>query len=141
MDWKKYDYTVTGKTPDLLSPRPLIEVCFENKTGRFPVLAMLDSGTDSTVANAEIAEALHISPNTCRPAKLGGIGGEKQGFVCEIDIHIPDFDLTMHVPVIFIKDPAFDVLLGQLHFFKNFKIRFEKAHDVFYVQKEVDMKV
>ena len=121
MEWRKYGYTMCGKTADTLSPRPLIETVLSNKTGKFPVLSMIDSGTDSTVANADIAKALHISPNTCQKVKLGGIGGNKEGSVCDITIFIPDFRLSMQVPVIFVEDPAFDVLLGQLHFFNEFK--------------------
>ncbi len=134
MDWKKYSYTLSGRTPDTLIPRPLIEVVVSNKTGKFPVLAMIDSGTDSTVLNSDIAGALYIEKNTCESVKLGGIG-EKTGFRCEVDIYIPDFDFSMQVPVIFIESAPFDGLLGQAHFFQNFNVRFEKNDNAFYIAK------
>lgn len=134
MEWKEYRYTVSGKSVDNLVARPLVPIQLANKTGSFPLLAMVDSGTDSSVFNAEIAEALHISANTCASVKLGGIG-DQIGFRCEVTLTVPDFDFSIEVPVIFAKGVHFDALLGQTHFFQHFLVRFEKHQDRFYLAR------
>ncbi len=85
--------------------------------------------------NADIAEALGIEKDSCQKVKLGGIG-ERIGFRCEIDIYVPDFNVTMKdVPVIFLENVEFDGLLGQSHFFERFNVRFEKSTGFFCVAK------
>jgi hypothetical protein len=137
MNWKKYSYTLSGKTTDTLLPRPLIEIIISNKTGKFPCLAMIDSGTDSTVLNSDIAKALYIEKNTCESVKLGGIG-EKAGFRCEVDVYVPDFNVSVKIPVIFLEDVRFDGLLGQAHFFQRFNVKFEKSANTFYVAPAIE---
>jgi hypothetical protein len=132
--WKKYDYTAQLGPGNNIAYRPLVEIRVSTASNVKPlsVMAMIDSGTDSTVFNAEIAYALGIDPKKCQKVKVGGIGSA-EGFICTITMSIPDFNTAMQIPVIFVENPPFDGLLGQKHFFERFKIRFEKDKNSFFL--------
>lgn len=134
MKWKKYDYTAQWGPGNTIVHRPLIEVRISSATNSkgIPILAMIDSGTDGTVFNADIARALRIDPNRHRKVRIGGIG-EQEGFTCAIRLTVPDFKLYMDIPVVFLENPPFDGLLGQRHFFEKFQIKFDKAKKIFHI--------
>ena len=132
MKWKKYKYTAQLGPGGSVTYRPLLSVRIATETyppGR-DVLAIIDSGTDSTVFNADIARALGVDPRDCRKIRMGGIG-VVDGFLCDVKIVIPDFDLSMNVSVAFLENPPFDALLGQRDFFERFKVLFEKDQQQF----------
>ena len=130
---KEYAYTAqSGPGYNGVVYRPLIEVKVSNKTGEMSLLALIDSGTDSTLVNAEIAKTLYIEPNTCQKVKVGGVG-ENIGFLCNVTLSIDDFSESMEIPVIFVENLPFDALLGQRHFFERFQINFEKDKNRFFL--------
>ena len=132
--WKEYDYTVQVGPGNSWVYRPLITVEISSKISgeSIPIKAMIDSGTDGTVLNADVARSLFIDPEKCQKVKLGGIG-VTEGFTCNIKLTIPDFKVTMDIPVVFAEKPPFDGLLGQKHFFQRFRIRFEKDRNKFHL--------
>ncbi len=131
---KKYDYT--GKWGlDGVIYRPIIEVDVSNGSNKISFLALIDSGTDGTILNLEIAHALGIDISKCEETKVGGIG-EMEGFISTVTLAVPDFNVLMEdITVTFIKNLPFDVLLGQRDFFNKFKITFEKKKNRFELVK------
>ena len=133
MNWKEYDYTAQWGPGDHITFRPILEVRVSKSTESIPTLALVDSGTDGTLFNAEIARSLKVDLNKCQRIKIGGIG-EREGHICKITLFIPDFRVSMDIPVVFVEDPPFDGLLGQMHFFERFRVRFEKDQKKFYIK-------
>ena len=126
---KKYDYTGKWGLEGIVY-RPLIEVGISSGSNNIAFLALIDSGTDGTILNLEIANVLGIDIHKCKETKVGGIG-EMAGYISKVTVTVPDFNVSMDVPVTFIKNLPFDVLLGQRDFFSKFKITFEKYKNIF----------
>lgn len=131
---KEYDYTGQLGFGNSIIYRPLIEVNVSSGIGArgLSVLALIDSGTDGTLFNVEMAKALGIDISKCKRVKVGGIG-EREGFICNVKLTVPDFRLSMDIEVIFVDQLPFDGLLGQRHFFEKFRIKFEKDRNKFYL--------
>ena len=131
---KKYDYTGQLGLGNSITYRPLIEVNVSSGVGAkgVSILALIDSGTDGTLFNLEMAKALGIDISRCKRVKVGGIG-ERDGFISEIKLTVPDFRVSMDMEVIFVDQLPFDGLLGQRHFFEKFRIKFEKDRNKFYL--------
>ena len=133
LKWKEYNYTVQVGPGNSWIYRPVLEVKISQKGAVYvPVLAMIDSGTDSTVIDASVAEKLGIDPRQCQKVKLGGIGSA-EGFLSNVELTLSDMDIRMDIPVVFARNLPMEGLLGQRHFFQRFKIRFEKDVNKFYV--------
>lgn len=134
LKWKEYDYTVQVGPGNSWVYRPILEIKISQKKGsrEVPVLAMIDSGTDGTVLDANIAERLGIDPAQCRKVKLGGIGSS-EGFLSTIHLSIPDLRIGMDIPIVFAHNLPMEGLLGQRHFFQRLKVRFEKDINKFYL--------
>ncbi|MBI5004139.1 hypothetical protein HZC00_03525 [Candidatus Kaiserbacteria bacterium] len=132
--WKAYDYKIQAGPGMSWVHRPMINIEVWTLDGRdmVPILAMIDSGTDGTVFHANIAESLGIDESMGRKGILGGIGS-LDGFYTEVKIVVPDFNISYKAPVFFGKNLPMDGLLGQATFFPQFKIRFEKAENKFYL--------
>ena len=134
LKWVEFDYTVQLGPRNEWFYRPLLEVdvSVRDRNDRVRIFAMLDSGTDGTVLHSDVAKRLNIDPTGGQKVRLGGIGSV-EGFLCNVQLSIPDFDTVMEVPVIFAEGLPLDGLLGQRHFFQRFKVRFEKDINKFYM--------
>lgn len=132
--WKKYDYKAQIGPGNTWLYRPLLEVEISSRASRKsrPILALIDSGTDSSVLHADIARDLQIDLSRCQRVRLGGIGS-LDGYLSNIRLFIPDMKTTMDIPVMFAENLPFDGLLGQRHFFERFNVRFEKSANKFYI--------
>ena len=53
-----------------------------------------------------------------------------------VRLKIEGFEEEFETEVIFLKNMAIGGLLGQKDLFENFKIRFEKKHKKFYLERE-----
>lgn len=130
MAWKEYPYTCQWMGEYQVF-RPLIDVkLFNGDDHTYKGLAIVDSGTDSVVVNAEIAAKLGINLDPCREIQLNGIGNVRAK-VCDIRIDVPSIGFSTQESALFIKDARFDVLLGQRCFFAKYDICFEKAKNTF----------
>lgn len=133
LKWKEYNYSVQSGPGNSWIYRPVLKIIVSTKNSeRVPVLAMVDSGTDSTVLDESVAESLNIDPRACQKVKLGGIG-TAEGFLSAVAISVPDLDIKMDIPVVFAHHLPMEGLLGQRHFFQRFKVRFEKDINKFYL--------
>ena len=130
MKWKAYDYTAEWGNDGSVVYRPLIQVDVSYKGKSTSIMALVDSGTDSALFNADIAKLLEIDLGLCPKAKIGGVG-EKIGFRCDVNLTVRDFKVTMDLPVVFTDELPFGGLLGQRNFFARFHIKFEKNKNEF----------
>lgn len=112
--------------------RPLVEVTLSGPSGKIPVLALLDSGADSTLIRADYARALGIPLNRQHVQNFIGIGPERMPcFLAPITLQVRYFEAPFMITAGFIDSRSVDVLLGQADFFEHFRVRFEKDHDMF----------
>ncbi len=138
MVWKSYGYSLEySQVRGDFIYRPMIGVDIINGSEKYPCLSLIDSGTDTTLFNADFAPLLGIDESTCKKVKVGGIEkADSFGFIAKIKLRIEGFDEEIETEVIFVKNMIFGGLLGQNDIFENFKIRFEKKHKKFYLMKE-----
>ncbi len=83
--------------------------------------------------DTEIAQLLGIDPKGCDKGMIGGVGGDRPGFLHAVGIQIEGFESVLDFRVLFVDDlhSNFDVILGQQDFFRNFNVNFERSKGVF----------
>lgn len=65
-----------------------------------------------------------------------GIGGKQvEAYESEIEMKVKHFPKSFTLPVAFVDSPSVDILLGQEGFFDRFRIKFEKGHGTFVVER------
>lgn len=135
MAWKRFDYLLQTdrKQPGNYVLRPVLEVEVFGPKGSAIFTALVDSGTEVTMLDAEIAESLGIDRSKCEPGEAIGVGGSKSGFISEITLKIEKFEDTMTTTVLFVDNFESDMLLGQQDFFNRFIVKFERANKKFYL--------
>lgn len=127
-----FQYTRYKTFDGHLESLPLLSVELKHKGQSQKVWALVDSGADISLFNAEIAALLGITPDTGHPDMLGGIAGD------DIKIWLHPVELTVvgfpsiAINVAFTDTLTPDVMiLGQKGFFDNFQIRFQRYKDQF----------
>ena len=135
MAWRKYPYTpqVNRRGPMSFTYRPLVEIAVSGENNTETFMALVDSGTEITMMDSEIAAVLGIDPIKGKKATASGIGGDKPGFLCKVHIQVQGFDDVLTCNVLFIENLTFDIILGQDDFFKRFLVKFEKRKNTFYL--------
>ncbi len=111
----------------------MLPLLLKGKSGeQFEVLAVIDSGADTTTLNIQYAEALGIALNKGTRKDIIGIGsGRVSVYQGLFPFVIKEMGLDIEVPAWFVDSENVNILLGQEVFFDSFKIRFEKDHDMF----------
>ncbi len=139
MNWKEYPYSAEySEARGDIVHRPMIALKVKKGNESHNCLALIDSGTDSTMIDADFAKILGVDESQCRKVKVGSIEKtESQGFISRVKLSLEGFDDEFETEVIFVKNMVIGGLLGQDDIFERFKIRFEKKHKKFYMQKEV----
>lgn len=133
---KWYPYLGTlGLGDSLIAYRPSleIEIC-RDKIG-IAQMAMVDSGSDATLMDVEIAEYLGINLADCPRVKLSGVTGAGDGFVADVEIHIEKIAESIPLQVVFVKELRTGILLGQKGFFEYFTVTFEKNKNRFGLER------
>ncbi len=138
MPWKEYGYTGEyNQSRGGIIYRPMISISIINEKKSYNCFSLIDSGTDSTLINADFAELLGIEESKCFKVKVGGADkSDAYGFLSKIKFKIEGFEEEFETEVIFLKNLMTSGLLGQKDIFENFKIRFEKKNKKFYLQRE-----
>src|SRR3989304_3320418 len=91
------------------------------------ILALLDSGADKSLFNAEIAKVLKIDLSTASEENFTGIeGGVLKAKVKTIHLQMVRDTEIFEVPVGFIENVGFSAILGQEGFFDKFSITFNR---------------
>ncbi len=129
----KYRYLVTSNR-DLNKPhfrRPIVDVEIFGPKGSINTIALLDSGADNCLFNIGYAEPLGIDLAKCEKAATTGVeGGMKDVYLTNIAVQVKGLE-KITVPIAFIDSNSVNGLLGQIGFFDQNKIKFERDHDTF----------
>ncbi len=131
----KYKYTVSINwgNPSLPATRhPLIDVELFGPTGSVKVLSLVDSGADYCIFNAKYAQVLGIDLSKCLKCFTRGVGGNTPipTFRTELEMQA-QHTKKIKIPVDFIDSDSVNGLIGQVGFFDNYKIKFERVTNVF----------
>ena len=98
-------------------------------------MAIVDSGSDITLMDFEIAQFLEIDLATCDRVNLGGIIGKSVGYSSEVSIVVEKFKKEISIPVVFTEELNTGILLGQTGFFDNYKITFDRRNRAFSLEE------
>ena len=125
------------KQPNLLNPqepwisRPIIPVRVSRKNNSLNISALIDSGADFCLFHSEIGRGLGLEIEKGKPLKFFGIEGSPiNAYLHLIEFQIIGIDRSVIIPVAFTESPGVVAILGQLGFFDNFRIKFEKDHNI-----------
>ena len=114
--------------------RPLVPIELSGNDVTKSFVALVDSGTDITMMDSEIAEVLGVDLTKARKVTTSGVGGQKPGFLGKVNIQVNGFNEIMTFTVVFVEKLSFDVIFGQDDFFRRFHIKFERDNEVFYLR-------
>ena len=123
----KHRFTYKFLGDDTFS-RPYIPVSLKHGEKSLPILALLDSGADYCMFDAELTSILGLDLIKMEKTKMTGVGGEAECFVTRLPVCIEDTCIT--VPVLFSSDfspNGFGGVIGQIGFFDRFIISFDRA--------------
>jgi hypothetical protein len=120
-------YTRYGMSNGLIESLPIVSVRLACKGKNQKVWAIIDSGADVSVFNADIASLLGIAPNTGSPYPLSGlVGGSIDAWLHPVELTLGEFSsVAINVAFTNTSMPEASVL-GQRGFFDNFQIRFQR---------------
>jgi len=117
---------------------PLINVKVSLQSKSAITRALIDSGADINLINAQFGKLLGIDYKTGPKTSLKGIVNQSiDVYMHNIDLEIPrltTYKTTM--PFGFIDSSTVGILLGQQGFFDHFKITFEKFNNSFYIEEK-----
>ena len=107
--------------------RPLLGVRVIGEYASREVLALVDSGADSSVFHVDIAALAGIVvSSTCRRGQVRGVGGFVESYVCPVELEIEGRRFAAEVN--FVDDPARRTLalLGRHDVFMQFQFGFDQ---------------
>jgi Aspartyl protease len=135
MAWRSYPYLVQTdrKNPGSYTYRPSLNVEVSGPTDSGIFTGLVDSGTEITMIDSQVAEFLGIDRTKCRPATASGVGGTRPAFIAQVSLKIEKFNEVLTCGVLFVDNLDFDLILGQQDFFNRFLVKFEKAKNRFYL--------
>jgi len=115
--------------------RPIIPVILSAQKGvvarSVNVDALLDSGADKCLFNAEIGEALGLELEKGERETFSGIeGGRLFVFIHEVYIQVAGIDRTTKVEAGFVRGLNISAIVGQDGFFDSFRVSFEKDRNI-----------
>jgi hypothetical protein len=111
--------------------RPLIPVIILGPKSNIEILALIDSGADKCLFNAQIGREIGLEVEKGKPETFMGIeGGRLIAYVHKIKLQVVGIENIIEIEAGFVDSPAADAILGQEGFFDAFKIKFEKDHNI-----------
>lgn len=112
---------------------PLVPLTAHGPAGEVELLALVDSGAEENVLDAEVGEALGLDVEAGREVRLFGYDGrEQQGYRLAIDLQVGR--QWWRAPVIFAHSVARGGILGQRGFFQFFTVTFR------YIERELEIR-
>lgn len=125
------------KQPSFLRPqdrwlaRPIIPVRLIYENNSINVAALIDSGADFCLFNAEIGRRLGIPIEQGRPLEFFGIAKLPiKVYLHPIKLQVIGMDSPIEISIAFTQSEGVGAILGQEGFFNAYKIKFEKSHNV-----------
>lgn len=114
------------------SYRPLVKIEVSSRGHSDKFMGLVDSGTDITMMDAEMATILGIELSSLERASAFGIGEDThKAFLGEVTLQVPEFEEKIVCNVLFVEKLGFQVILGQQDFFRRFVVSFEKHKNTF----------
>lgn len=111
--------------------RPIIPITLFGPAGNINISALIDSGADRCLFNAEIGQEIGLDIYAGQREFFSGIeGGRLIGYLHKIQLQIMGIDKIIDIVAGFTEAKNIIPILGQDGFFDNFRIRFEKDHDI-----------
>ena len=111
--------------------RPIVSVILTHGEST-SVAAIVDSGADRSLFDVEVGKDIGLNVESGEVEYFGGIGGSRvQAFVHKVQLQVVDIEKTVEVPIGFTKNLGVSGILGQEGFFDQYRIKFEKDHDMF----------
>lgn len=111
--------------------RPIIQVTLFGPKGEVHVYALVDSGADKCLFNMEIGNEIGLNIFKGESENFSGIeGGGLVAYLHKIQLQVKDINKKIEIVAGFTDSPGIMPILGQAGFFDNFRIKFEKDHDV-----------
>lgn len=112
---------------------PLIPLTVHGRAGSIQLLALVDSGAEHNVLNAEFATELGIALESADPVTIFGAGEQAiPGRLSQLELQLGRYRWT--APVIFAQRPMRRPILGQIGFFAFFTVSFR------YKKGEMDIR-
>ena len=133
----KYQYSAVFDPSKPTAPhrrRPIIEIELFGPLKNVSIFgALVDSGADNILINAESAKYVGINLDKAKKKEsVTGIDGKAmETHFIDVDIKIKEFTDKVKVEVGFVPNLAVHALLGQIGFFDNYRIKFERDHNTF----------
>ena len=130
----KFRYEPVPMRDGSIDMQPRVDVIFTNpKTGRhITVKALVDSGAGMTVLNAAFAELLGVDVTDAPQRSFMSANSSGTGYDYELKIKLKQDMLHEHITTCsFMPNLRTDALLGQVGFFENFRIVFERYKNHF----------
>jgi len=114
--------------------RPVLPVTLKNEDKKITIQALIDSGADHNIFNAEIGEILGIDVKSGKKLYFWGTSGQKQlAYYHDIGIEIGGLEYECYCGFSYDINHLPYGLLGQNDFFKKFKILFDYSKERFEV--------
>ncbi len=111
--------------------RPFIPIKILGPKSIWEGYALLDSGADRCLFNAEIADDIGVDLSKCQIQNFGGIeGGNIRAKLQKIKLQVVGIEEKIEVNAGFVNSNAVSAILGQEGFFDNLRIKFEKDHGI-----------
>lgn len=111
--------------------RPIIPVTLFGPKGSVNVDALIDSGADRCLFNAELGREIGLDLEKGEKEIFSGIEGGKIGaFLHKIQLQVIGIEKKIEIITGFADAPGIFAVLGQDGFFDAFRIKFEKDHNI-----------
>ncbi len=139
-----FRYAHVPRPDGTLRDAPYIPVLVRHRSGRMVrVLALIDSGADTTVVPKDLALALGLHERS-PPEETGGIGGKVpvRRAQLSIQIHGGRERHSLTLPVLVLQDENADLplLLGRHGFFEEFHITFKQEQQKIMLKKVTPLR-
>jgi|SRR6266568_1813351 len=114
--------------------RPIIPITLRHKKLILETYGFVDSASDMTIFHTKFAAFLNIDLNSSQIMYISGIKkgyeGNTFGYLNEVEIGVGEYFFKS--PVVFSEDLRYDRMgvLGEVGFFDNFVIEFDRAHKI-----------
>lgn len=110
--------------------RPLIRVKLTGPKRSLDFVALIDSGADHSLFHVEVAHALGIDLSSCAQSTVAGIEQNPAPcFVTQVRVEAEHL-APITIPVMFWERQPIS-LIGQVGFFDQNRVKFERDHDTF----------
>lgn len=132
----KFQYSTVANTFDTkghFTKRPMLKLELTSKDGRkIQAMGLVDSGADQTMVNIQYANFLGIDLSKAVTRDMRGISdGALSTKLSSFPLKSVELGEEIIIPACYTDSKNVDILIGQEGFFDNYRIKFEKDHDIF----------